>query len=152
MEKRVVLPCFDGMWIDLIWDPGSNVNTLVENNTVIIQGNKMGLHSIAKQMLYFSSNSVPPGAHVHFETCPIRGRFSDCGVPAAAPARRAARPQPVVAQTPRGQIVRPPAPRQRGKPRRKQDKATGGAGGLVYRTKGALYSALISRSSFKPSI
>ena len=77
MEKRVVLPCFDGMWIDLIWDPGSNVNTLVENNTVIIQGNKMGLHSIAKQMLYFSSNSVPPGAHVHFETCPIRGRFSD---------------------------------------------------------------------------
>ena len=67
MQITVDVPLYDGEGVDVIWENGSRLTISITEGSAIINANKAGLLSLAKQMLYLATNDIPNGSHVHYD-------------------------------------------------------------------------------------
>ena len=67
MTIHVDIPEYDGGWIEVLWENQAKYKTEISHNDIVIYGNKAAFYSLARQMLYFCFNDIPPGSHVHFD-------------------------------------------------------------------------------------
>ena len=69
MKKiNIDIPDYDGNGLDVIWEAEAKYSISVNDNSVVVLANKIGLISLAKQMLYMAYNELPKGSHVHFDS------------------------------------------------------------------------------------
>lgn len=67
MNVEINIPNYDGNGIDVIWEKGAQIELGYEGGQILIRGNRDGLISLAKQMIYLAINEVAEGSHVHYD-------------------------------------------------------------------------------------
>lgn len=68
MEVSIDIPVYQGSGIRVFWEENSIANLTADADSVTVCGTNAAFMSFAKQMLYFSYNLLPNGAHVHFDS------------------------------------------------------------------------------------
>jgi hypothetical protein len=65
---EVNIPPAERRWdSSLIWEEGYQLSVSVEDDTVIIIGNRAGLISLAKYLLILAQDEAMPGDHLHLD-------------------------------------------------------------------------------------
>ncbi len=50
------------------WENGFEIETRIDNDTIVITANKEGLISLANHLLNLAQDNVPLGCHYHFDS------------------------------------------------------------------------------------
>lgn len=60
------IPIYHGGGIDVFWEENAKMEVIKNPKFAKIKGNKEAFHSLARQMLYYYTNNLPDGSHVHY--------------------------------------------------------------------------------------
>ncbi len=67
MFLPIHIPAYEGAGIQVFGEENSRIQLVSNTDCVNIIGTRPAFYSLAKQMLYFCYNTLPDGAHVHFD-------------------------------------------------------------------------------------
>lgn len=79
MKVEIEIPEYDAIkGLKIVWEKNFEIRTINMGNDFIIEANKEGLISLAKQMLSIAYNDLFSGFHIHYEeaTCLDKGSAS----------------------------------------------------------------------------